>query len=244
MNERIAVIVQARMTSTRLPGKVLEALAGETVLAHVLRRCGMIDGADIVCCAVPAGAESNPVATEAERCGVHVFRGSETDVLDRYYHAALDCRADVVMRVTSDCPLIDPAVCSRLITLFRAQSVDYACNNMPPSWPHGLDCEIFSFDALALAAENATAADEREHVTPWLRSNPDMRRANLAGPGGDYTAMRWTLDYPEDLTFFRSVFELLPDMPENHGYEKTAQLLRDHPEIAAINADCRQRRSA
>ncbi len=239
-----AIIVQARMASTRLPGKVLERLAGETVLAHVLRRCAAIDGGDVVCCAIPESADCDAVAEEAGRCGARVFRGSENDVLDRYHRAAGDCDADVVMRVTSDCPLIDPDVCGCLLWLFRDQGVDYACNNSPPGWPHGLDCEVFTAAALARAAIEASTPGEREHVTPWLRAHPDIRRASLAGPGGDSAAMRWTLDYPEDLAFFTALFELLPAPPAIAGFEEIVTLLRANPHIAAINSGCYHRRSA
>lgn len=241
INCRVVIIVQARMASTRLPGKVLEYLAGETVLAHVLRRCAAIDGGDVVCCAIPEGVDCDAVAKEAERCGAVVFRGSESDVLDRYHRAAVACDADVVMRVTSDCPLIDPVVSSHLLRLFKDQGVDYACNNLPPSWPHGLDCEVFTAANLARAAAEATAPDEREHVTPWLRTHPDIRRVNLEGPGGDQIAMRWTLDYAEDLAFMRALFELLPAPPEIVGVGEIIDLVRANPQIAAMNANCLQR---
>lgn len=232
------------MASNRLPGKVLKRLAGETVLAHVLRRCAAIDGGDVVCCAIPEGADCHGVAEEAGRRGARVFRGSESDVLDRYHRAAVACDADRVMRVTSDCPLIDPVVCGDLLRLFKDKGVDYACNNAPPGWPHGLDCEVFSAAALARAATQATTPDEREHVTPWLRNHPDIRRANLAGPGGELASLRWTLDYPEDLAFFQALFGLLPASPRIAGFEEIVTLLRANPEIAAINATRRKRRSA
>jgi spore coat polysaccharide biosynthesis protein SpsF (cytidylyltransferase family) len=229
------------MASTRLPGKVLERLAGKTVLAHVLRRCAAIEGGDVVCCAVPEGTDCDAVAKEAERCGARVFRGSQRDVLDRYHRAAVACKADVVMRVTSDCPLIDPVVCGDLLRLFKDGDLDYACNNSPRAWPHGLDAEVFSAAALARAASQAKSPDEREHVTPWLRSHPDIRRATLDGPGGDFATMRWTLDYPEDLAFFKALFTKLP---APGGFEDIAALLRANPQIAAINAECHQRRCA
>jgi spore coat polysaccharide biosynthesis protein SpsF len=237
----VAIIVQARMASTRLPGKVLERLAGETVLAHVLRRCAAVPGGDVVCCAIPVSAGCDAVAEAAAACGAQVFRGSENDVLDRYHGAAQACEADLVMRVTSDCPLIDPVVCGSLLQLFKDQGVDYASNNVPRGWPHGLDCEVFSAAALARAAGEAKSPDEREHVTPWLRSHPDIRRATLDGPGGDLSDMRWTLDYPEDLAFFQALFDLIPP---SAGFEDIVTLLRAHPEIAAINAERRIRRCA
>jgi spore coat polysaccharide biosynthesis protein SpsF len=202
-----AVIVQARFASTRLRGKVLLPLAGHTVLWHVMERCHKIAGADVVVCAVPDGEINDPVAEEAKRCGAVVTRGSESDVLDRYNKAAIAVGADVVMRVTSDCPLIEPAVCAQVLALVRAGVADYACNNMPRSFPHGLDCEAFTAKWLAEAARVATAPDEREHVTPWLRNNASLRRVNLYGPGGEAALQRITLDTPEDYDVIRAIME-------------------------------------
>jgi len=231
-----AVIVQARMTSTRLPGKVLKKLGGETVLSHVLRRCRQIPGMDVVCCAVPDDAASDPVADEALRLGVEVCRGSEHDVLDRYYRAAEVCSADVVMRVTSDCPLIDPEICGQLIRLHADTNADYACNNMPPSWPHGLDCEIVSFDWLERSAREANKKYEREHVTQYVRNHPDARRSNLAGPGGDCVRHRWTLDTPDDFTFFEALWAQLPAGEMLSGYRDILEIVTDKPQLAMINS--------
>lgn len=232
------IIVQARMMSTRLPGKVLKLLAGKTVLAHVLDRCKAVDNADLICCAVADGADSDPVAAEAERCGVFVTRGSEDDVLDRYYQAAKALDAGVIMRVTSDCPLIDPEVCQRVLQLRADNDADFVCNNAPPSWPHGLDCEAFTMSALTQAATNAARKLEREHVSPWLRRNKHLRRMNLPGAGGDYVKMRWTLDSREDYEFFTALFDLLPESSGLVGHEEVARLWRAHPEVGAINAGC------
>ena len=234
MSARTAVIVQARYGSTRLPGKVLEEIAGHTVLEHVLHRCKAIRGVHVVCCATPASSESDPVARAAAEFGVAVYRGDEYDVLDRYYRAAQEIRADIVMRVTSDCPLIDPDICGDVLRLREQQSADYACNNMPRTSPHGLDCEAFTFAALQRAALEAKEPYSREHVTPWLRSNPYLVRANLQGHGGD--DLRWTLDYPEDLSFFRALFALLPPWPQIVPTAAIVQLLTKRPEIARINA--------
>lgn len=230
-----AVIVQARMGSSRLPGKVLMKLAGRTVLAHVLDRCRAIEGADVVCCATTTDGGDDPVAAEAGRCAAEVFRGSGDDVLDRYHQAAGRLGADVVMRVTSDCPLIDPEVAARVLRLRAEQGADYAANNMPPTWPHGLDCEAFTAQALALAAGHARTPEEREHVTPWLRARPGAGRANLAAPRGGLAGHRWTLDYPEDLGFFEALFRHLPPPPARPGMEDILAVLDRHPEIAAIN---------
>ncbi|MBC8159561.1 MAG: glycosyltransferase family protein [Alphaproteobacteria bacterium] len=230
-----AVIVQARMGSTRLPQKVMMPLAGQTVLAHVLERCRAIDGVDTVCCATTIAPEDAVIVAEAERCGAAVFRGSPTDVLDRYARAAKMVDADVVMRVTSDCPLIDPEICAAVLRLRAEKGVEYAANNMPPGWPHGLDCEAFSADALARAAKTADDPLEREHVTPWLRNNPSISRASLKGPGGSLTDLRWTLDYPEDMDFFEALFAKLPNTPSTAGTAEVLEILQRFPEISAIN---------
>ena len=227
--------MQARYGSTRLPGKVLEVVAGRTVLEHVLHRCRQIATVDVVCCAIPATADSDPVAEEARRVGAAVYRGDEYDVLDRYYRAAEMLKAEVILRVTSDCPLIDPELCARVLELRARERADYACNNMPRTWPHGLDCEAFSFVALQAAVAQASDPYSREHVTPWLRTHPGLRRANLAGDGSG-KGLRWTLDYPEDLAFFRALFALLPPWPAIASSSQVIRLLADHPEVSRLNS--------
>jgi spore coat polysaccharide biosynthesis protein SpsF len=230
-----AVIVQARFGSTRLPGKVLKPLGKAAALAAVLRRCARIKGVDVVVCAVPDERASDPVAAIAEEVGAVVFRGSELDVLDRYFQAARAVAAERVMRVTSDCPLIDPEICGDVLALLERSGVDYAANNLPPLWPHGLDCEAFPFARLAAAAAQAVAPYDREHVTPWLRRHPELRRANLDGPGGGLERLRWTLDFPEDYAFFQAVWQQLGDRAATAGTVEIIEMLAGHPEISAIN---------
>lgn len=231
-----AVVVQARMSSTRLPGKVLLDLGGHTVLWHVLTRCRAIPGADIVCCAVPDATESAPIETEALACGAVVARGPEADVLARYHATSQQIGADVVLRVTSDCPLIDPQVCGQVLALRARERADYACNNMPRGWPHGLDCEAFTAAALERAAAAASDPYDREHVTPWLRRAEGLRRVNLAGPGGAFADRRWTLDFAEDYRFFQALFAHLPPTPHIASTAEVDAVLARHPAIAALNA--------
>ena len=231
-----AAIVQARMTSTRLPGKVLMELGGRTCLDHVLTRCRAIRGVDVVCCAVPDAPESDPVAMAAEKLGVLVFRGSETDVLDRYWQAASGIGADTVMRITSDCPLVDPAVAAEVLALLDKEGADYACNNMPPSWPHGLDVEAMRFSWLDRAAKEATKKSEREHVTPYIRNHPDAKKANLPGPGGPIVDHRWTLDTEADLRFFRALFDRLPAGEPAYDWRIALGIVEADPALATINA--------
>ncbi|WP_431854534.1 cytidylyltransferase domain-containing protein [Azospirillum sp.] len=232
---RQIVIVQARMASTRLPGKILQPLGGTTALGQVLRRCAAIPGIDGVCCAIPDTPGHEPIAAEARRHGASVHAGPEDDVLARYHGAAVRERADMVLRVTSDCPLIDPQVCGAVLALRRDAGADFAANNTPPSWPHGLDCEAMTMEALdRAAAAAARPGPEREHVTPWIRTAPGLTRVDLAGPGGALVGERWTLDYPEDLDFLRALFAVLPR--EDAGWREIVATLDAHPEIRAINA--------
>jgi len=201
------VIIQARLGSSRLPGKVLLKLGEETVLSHVLDRCKRISDIDLVCCAISDDHESDVVAAEAEKLGVCVVRGSEHDVLNRYYIAAKETDADIILRVTSDCPLIDPEVCADVIAQFERTTADYACNNLPPSWPHGLDCEVMKFEHLENANRDAKKPSEREHVTPYIRNNIDIVKVNLTCPIQGVAGQRWTLDTPQDYKFFQELFK-------------------------------------
>jgi spore coat polysaccharide biosynthesis protein SpsF (cytidylyltransferase family) len=240
-----AAIVQARMGSSRLPGKVLMTLGGETVLSHVLGRCRAVRGVDAACCATTDRAEDDAVAREAERMGAQVFRGSAEDVLARYHGAAHALGCDTVLRVTADCPLIDPEICAAVLALRARRSADYACNNMPPSWPHGLDCEAFSTAALDQAAERASSAFDREHVTPWMRAAPHLASANLAGPGGTVAEQRWTLDFPEDKALLDAIFAHLAERGAGSDWRDVARIIEEHPELSDINAHRRDpRRSA
>jgi spore coat polysaccharide biosynthesis protein SpsF len=238
---KTACIIQARVGSTRLPGKVLETLGDAPVLEHVLRRCQAIDGIDEVVCATVGGADGDAVAALAENLDIAVYRGPERDVLARYHGAAHAVGADVVMRVTSDCPLIDPEICAAVLKLRREAEADYAANNMPPSWPHGLDCEVFTVDALDEAAATAVAPEDHEHVTPWIRRNRAYHRVNLAGPGGEVVTQRWTLDYPEDLAFLRAVYERLPGGCAGRSWRAALAVVDREPQLALINEARRQR---
>lgn len=234
-----AIVVQARMGSSRLPGKVMMDLGERTVLAEVLERCKTIPGAQTVVCAVPAEAASAPIAAVAHAVGAIVVEGSETDVLQRYATAARAVEADVIMRVTSDCPLIDPYVCGQVLELRNRTSADYAANNLVRSFPHGLDCEAFTAQALYRAEISARDAYAREHVTPWLRQVPDLRRANLACAEPGRAAERWTLDYPEDLDFVRAVVPHLPTGRTRMAMASVFEVLAAHPSFRQINA-CRR----
>ena len=225
-----AVIVQARLTSTRLPGKVMLPLGKETVLWHVLQRCKLMK-ADIVVCAIPEG--QGELAVEAKRCGVRVIEGPEDDVLERYRMAAEEVDAQTIIRITSDCPLTDPKIANEAIRLLEGGNFSYV-SNVPRTWPHGLEVEVFTKGALDAAAFKATVGPDREHVGPWMARNMDS--ATIFGPVSNG---RWVLDYPEDYHFLKALFEYLPSgFP---SYEKVQEVLDRHPEISSLNALRRER---
>jgi glutamate-1-semialdehyde 2,1-aminomutase/spore coat polysaccharide biosynthesis protein SpsF len=207
----------------------------------VLRRCAAISGIDRVVCATVEGIESAAIAEIAGQYGALVYRGSETDVLERYAGAAKAAGADVVMRVTSDCPLIDPEICGAVLKQRAKEKAEYAANNLVHGYPHGLDCEAFTRRALDAADVAATEPYDREHVTPWIRNKSDYRKASVEGPGGPRAKWRWTLDYPEDLDFLRALFRYLPRPPAMPSWRAIATLVEQHPELAEINAARRQR---
>ncbi len=233
---RTVVIVQARFNSTRLPGKVLLDLSGRTVLSRVLERCKAIKAADAVCCAVPDAADSDSVAEEAGRAGVTVFRGSEHDVLARFHGAAQMMNADVVLRVTSDCPLLDPAICSEVIRLRTNTGAAYACNNMPVTWPHGLDCEAVPFEWLGRAFHEAVDSFQREHVMPFIRSHKEAVTANLPSPDPALSSHRWTLDTPRDLGFMRAILKRLPEGEEHWNWQAPLAVVEADSTLSALNA--------
>jgi spore coat polysaccharide biosynthesis protein SpsF len=202
-----AVIVQARMGSKRLPGKVMFPLADEPVIRHVLRRCQAIQDVTVVC-AVPDEPASEPIEKEAQALGVVVVRGSESDVLARYHKAARVVEAETILRVTSDCPLIDPEICRQVLALVTGGGARFASNVIPRGYPKGLDCEAFTMEELAQANHRATDASDREHVTPWIRRHASPV-ANLNGDPtmGDY---RWVLDTMQDYKFLSFLYPGIP----------------------------------
>ncbi len=205
----IVAIVQARMTSTRLPGKVLKALGSKPAVACVLHQLSGAQRVNHIALATSTEDSDEPLVQWARRAKIDCFRGSLTDVLDRYYHAALHCKADVVVRITADCPLLDPTVVDKCVERFLQDDCDYASNINPPTFPDGLDNEVMSFAALERAWKEASLAAEREHVTLYIRNHPELFRLANVENSQDYSKMRWTLDTPEDYAFLNRVIQKL-----------------------------------
>lgn len=229
---RSVAIIQARLRSTRLPGKVLLDLGGKTALERVVERCRAIPGVSDVVVALPDGPADAPLRAHCDRLGFRFSAGSESDVLDRYYQAARAARADVVLRITSDCPLLDPAVAGRVLRALLESGADYANNVCPPTFPDGLDVEAFRFSALELAWRKARKPAEREHVTVYLRDHPELFRFAAVTHSRDLSDFRWTLDEPRDLEFLRAVFGKING---RSGMEDILKLLKKEPALMKIN---------
>src|SRR5215813_10564723 len=171
---KISAIIQARMGSTRLPGKVLMDIGGRTALARVVARVSRASLVSDVIVATSDLPNDERIVEECNRLGVSCFRGSESDVLDRYYRAAQEFEADVVVRITSDCPVIDPQLVDDAIRVFQLHEADYASNVIPRTYPRGLDTEVFATQAMAWAWLEAREPYQREHVTPYLYEHPEI----------------------------------------------------------------------
>jgi glutamate-1-semialdehyde aminotransferase/spore coat polysaccharide biosynthesis protein SpsF (cytidylyltransferase family) len=229
-------LIQARMGSSRLPGKTLAELAGHPMLWHVVDRARCARQVDEVVVATTDRAVDDPIKQFCERERIHCFRGSEQDVLDRFYRAARTNAADVVIRITADCPLIDASVIDKVIARFEYGDCDYACNTLRYTYPDGLDVEVFSFAALEQAWRQARKPSEREHVTPYLRTER-FRVANVESEAPvSPSRYRWTVDYPADLEFVRRIYEAFAGNG-HFGFQDVFQLLKERPDLASIQAE-------
>ena len=235
---RITAIVQARTGSTRLPGKVMLRLFDQTVLGHVisrLQRCRLLT--DIVV-ATTRLAEDDCVVQEAGLYDVPTYRGSEDDVLDRFHEAALVAGCDWIVRITSDCPLVDATIVDAMLAQLckEADDIDYLSNTLHRTFPRGLDVEVFSLRVLQDASAKARLPSEREHVTPYIHGNPGQYRLRSFTNPTDYSAWRWTLDTHEDWTLIQEIYaRLYPAKPDFHWLD-VIQLFQEEPWLASINS--------
>jgi len=228
-------IVQARMGSSRLPGKVLMDLGGESVLARVIHRLRRAALVDKIVVASSTSEKDDAVVRECERLQVLSFRGSEHDVLDRYYRCAELQRAAVLVRITADCPLLDPELVDLTIRAFLAENCDYASNALVQSYPRGLDVEVLSRAALTRAWTKAHSPHDREHVTPYLYEHPELFRLVSVMADADYSHHRWTVDTLEDLELVRSIYARFENQ-NCFSWREVLKLMQREPQLAEINA--------
>ncbi len=255
MKPKIVAIIQGRMSSSRLPGKILADIAGQPMLMRVYIRASRAKMLDEVIFATTTDASDDPVAEYCDFSGIPYTRGSLFDVLDRYYQATLQAKADVVVRVTADCPVIDPELIDNVVkaVISDQSSVDFAANRLPPPWtrtyPIGLDVEACTFKALKKAWKEAKEPQHREHVMPFFYEGVKLTTVNRQlqtgiSPRGfniallhhttDFGDYRWTVDTPEDLEFMREVYSRF-DGRDDFTWKEVLDLVHDNPGLMKIN---------
>lgn len=239
-NLNIVAIIQARMGSTRLPGKVMADLAGQPMLVRVVDRVSQARTLDDVVVATTRRPEDDAIVKMCLERKYPFFRGSEEDVLDRYYRAASISGVGVVVRITSDCPLIEPDIIDRIINEFlQCSDADYASNTLKRTFPRGLDVEVFSFNALKRAWEEDKNQAWREHVTRYIQHHPDIFSVHNVTSDADYSHMRWTVDTNEDLAFVRRIYDYF--QTDTFHWTEVLGLLSAHPDWLEINRHIRQK---
>jgi spore coat polysaccharide biosynthesis protein SpsF len=266
MKPRVISIIQGRMSSSRLPGKILADIAGQPMLQRVFIRTSRAATVTETIFATTIDASDDPVAEYCELSGIPFRRGSQFDVLDRYYQAAKDAKADVVVRITADCPAIDPALIDDVVrTLTSGQSsvdsyqFDFACNRLPPpfqrTYPIGLDVEVCTFVALERTWKEAKEPQDREHVMPYFYegvrlitenrslqtgTSPRGFRVALLHHTTDFGDYRWTVDTPEDLEFIRQVYSHFNGR-DDFTWKDVLDLVHNEPKLMEINADVKHK---
>jgi len=235
------IVVQARTGSTRLPNKVLMPLAGKPLIQRMVERLIAAGGAEIVV-ATTTDTEDQPLLDLCRSIGVHSFAGHPTDLLDRHYRSALAEKTDIVVKIPSDCPLIDPAVISRVLDFHHRHHdrYDFVSNLHPATYPDGNDVEVMPLSVLEIAWHEAKKSYEREHTTPFIWEQPGrFRLGNVAWETGLNYSMthRWTIDYPEDYQFVKAVYdELWTEKNPVFSLGDILDLLAARPDITAINS--------
>lgn len=241
---KIGAVIQARMGSTRLPEKVMKKIAKKTVLEHVIERVNQSGLIDEIIIATTIHERDDAIEAEALRCGIKTFRGSEEDVLSRYYSASKENNLDVIVRITSDCPLIDPRVLDEVIGYYMKYDYDIVSNAGSDfsnrTYPRGLDTEVFSFEVLENAFNNATEKYQREHVTPYIyeKSKSIFYYKNDT----DYSKYRWTLDTDEDFELILEVYKHMYNGKHDFYMKDIIELFERNPQLYNINAHVEQKK--
>jgi len=231
---KVVAIIQARMSSSRLPGKVLMPLANKPVLAHIVERLSYCKMIEKIVVATTDEVSDDLVADYCANNNIDCYRGSLEDVLDRYYQTAKIHHADPIVRITGDCPVIDPVVVDAVITGYL--SGEYDCYGLGGEFPDGLDCTVFSFSAIEKAWKEAKLQSEREHVGPYIENNPNLFKNGALELFQGLTQHRWTLDEPNDYKLLSKIFDELyrPDTP--FLTHEILQFIQNNPELSVINS--------
>ena len=232
----IAAIIQARTGSTRLPNKIFKNLCGKPLIWHIVNRLKYSQNINKIILATTQNKNDNILQDWALKNDIPCFRGSENDVLDRYYHSAQHFGVDTIVRITADDPFKDSQIIDEVINLFEENNLDFAYNNNPPTFPEGLDTEVFSFNALKRAFTNSTDPFEKEHVTQYFYRNPSIfSQACLKNPT-DLSYLRWTIDTQQDWDMAEIVYNKLYPIKTNFDMSDILELINNEPYIAKINS--------
>lgn len=241
---KIIAIIQARMGSSRLPGKVMKDICGQPMLGWVVQRASKAQKIDEVIVAATTDDDDLVIETYCQKNRIACFRGSSTDVLDRFYQAACLFQADVIVRITADCPFIDPGLIDETVNAFLNSKVDFAANRLPPpfkrTYPIGLDVEVVSSAALQRAWKETSQMYEREHVTPFFYEKAGRFNTLALDYNQDLGSLRWTVDTPQDLEFIRQVANKLKCRID-FSWKDVLEVLRSNPELEKINAQIKHK---
>lgn len=242
MTNPVFLIVQARMGSTRLPGKIMRQVQQKPLLEYMVERLRKVNLADGIIIATTQAEQEEPIIEWCDKHGINYYRGSENDVLSRYYEAASKYEARTVVRLTSDCPLIDPNLVDRVIKYYLENDYDYVSNVLIRTYPRGMDTEVFSYRVLEQAYNLAAKSSEREHVTAYIYNHPESFRLGSVTGDRDYSRYRLTVDTPEDFQLIAHLLEYVTQTGAGTDYMSIVRYLETHPEIAAINAHVEQKK--
>lgn len=238
---KIIAVIQARMSSTRLPGKVLKDIGGWTMLTRVVRRvqrAALLDGLVVATTTLPS---DDGVIAECNKLNIPCFRGSQSDVLDRYYQTALAFQADVVVRITSDCPFADPEIVDQVVAAFLKERPDFASNCLVRTYPQGLDVEVVGINPLERAWREARLDYQRVHVMPYIYQNPSCFRLLSITGKVDLSQYRWTVDTIDDLKFTQAIYARLENK-DTWSWRDVLALLEDDPQLTELNQHVEQKR--
>lgn len=238
---KINAIIQARCGSTRLPGKIFRKIDGKPLLWHVVNRLTYAELIDEIVVATTTNNIDDSVEEWCNKNKIKCYRGSEDDVLNRFYNAAITFPCDVIVRVTADDPFKEPSIIDTIIKKLIDENLDLSCNVFPPSFPEGLDCEVFTFNVLETMEKTTKDPYDREHVTPYIYNNPDKFKIENITSSRQLSSYRWTIDNLEDYEMVNAIYE--KRKPRKQGIllmDEILEILEENPEIVSINSDVKR----
>jgi len=231
----ILAVLQARVSSTRLPGKVLMPILNRPMLWYQLERIARSTRIDKIIVATSTESSDDPIEQLCTGYNIECYRGSLDDVLDRFYRSVAPYRPDHIVRLTGDCPLADPELIDKIVTFHLSNSFDYTSNTLAPTFPDGLDVEVFKYSCLTSAWQNANLSSEREHVTSFIYKQPSRYRLGNYANSRDLSNLRWTVDEPSDFKLIMTIYnQLYPNNP-NFSTEDVLSLIDTYPELVNLN---------